>query len=56
MVAGPCDDASRAEKLESDRTLVLRPIVTDRTRQVMSGTLLKMTGRWGCCVRSSYDR
>ena len=46
------DDAGRAEKLESDRTLVLRPITTDRTRPVMSGTLLETTGRWGCCVRS----
>ena len=34
------------QKLESDRTLVLRPIMTDRTRPVMSGTLLEMTGRW----------
>ena len=32
------DDAGRAEKLESDRTLVLRPIATDRTCPVMSGT------------------
>ena len=35
------------QKMESDRTLVLRPIATDRTRPVMSGTLLEMTGRWG---------
>ena len=39
------------QKLESDRMLVLRPITTDRMRPVMSGTLLEMTGRWGCCVR-----
>ena len=39
------------QKLESDRTLVLRPIMTDRMRPVMSGTLLEMTGRWGICVR-----
>ena len=47
-----CGDAGRAEKLESDRTLVLCLIATDRTRPVMSGTLLETTGRWGCCVRS----
>ena len=46
------DDAGRAEKLESDRTLVLRPIATDRTRPVMSGTLLEMTGHWRLSVRS----
>ena len=40
------------QKLESDRTLVLRPITTNRTRPVMSGTLLETTERWGCCVRS----
>ena len=48
-------------KLESDRTLVLRPITFDRTRLVKVGTLLETTGRWGfsvrsvesCCVRSS---
>ena len=40
------------QKLESDRTLVLRPIMTDRMRPVMSGTLLEMIGCWGCCVRS----
>ena len=40
------------QKLESDRTLVLRPIATVRTRPVMSGTLLEMTGRWSCCVWS----
>ena len=34
------------QKLESDRTLVLRPIAIDRTCPVMSGTLLEMTGRW----------
>ena len=48
------DDTGRAEKLESDRTLVLRPIVTDRMRSVMFGTLLEMTGHWGCCVRSVH--
>ena len=32
--------------------LVLHPIATDRTHPVMSGTLLEMIGRWGCCVRS----
>ena len=32
--------------------LVLRPIVFNRTRPVMSGTLLEMTGCWGCSVRS----
>ena len=40
------------QKLESDRTLVLRPIAIDRTRPVMSGTLLETIGRWGCYVRS----
>ena len=49
-----CDDVGRAEKLESDQTLVLRPIATDRTRSVMSGTLLEMTEHWGCCVRSVH--
>ena len=38
--------------LESDRTLVLRPIAFDRTRPVMSGTLLEMTERWRLSVRS----
>ena len=32
-------------KLESDRTLVLRPIAFDRTRLVMLGSLLETTGR-----------
>ena len=45
-------DAGRAEKLESDRTMVLRLITTDRTRPVMSGTLLEMTERWRLKVRS----
>ena len=36
----------------SDQTLVLCPIAFDRMRPVMSGTLLEMTGRWGCYVRS----
>ena len=39
------DDVGRAEKLESDRTLVLRPIAFDRTRPVMLGSLLETTGR-----------
>ena len=39
------------QKLESDQTLVLRPITFNRTRPVMSGTLLEMTGHWGCCVQ-----
>ena len=34
--------------------LVLCLIATDRTRPVMSGTLLEMTGRWGCCVWSVH--
>ena len=38
-------DVGDVEKVEKDRTLMLRPIVTDRTRPVMSGTLLEMTGR-----------
>ena len=45
-------DVGTAEKLESDQTLVLRPITTDQMRPVMSSTLLEMTGRWGCCVQS----
>ena len=45
-------DVDDEEKLEKDRTLMLRLIVIDRTRPVATGTLLKMTGRWGCCVRS----
>ena len=40
------DDVGDAEKLEKDRTLMLRPIVTDWTRQVETGTLLETTGRW----------
>ena len=43
-------DVGRGEA-GSDRTLVLRPIAIDRTRPVMSGTLLETTGRWACCVR-----
>ena len=39
------DDTGRADKLESDRTLVLHPIAIDRMRLVMSGTLLEITGR-----------
>ena len=45
-------DIGDAEKVEKDQMLMLRPIVIDRTRPVMIGTLLEMTGRWGCCVRS----
>ena len=45
-------DVGDAEKVEKDQTLMMRPIVTDRTRPVMSGTLLETTGRWGCYVRS----
>ena len=41
-------DVGDTEKLEKDQTLMLRPIVTDRTRPVMSGTLLEMTGCWDC--------
>ena len=40
-------DVGDAEKLEKNRTLLLRPIVTDRTRPDMNGTLLEVTGRWG---------
>ena len=45
-------DVDDAEKVEKDRTLMLHPIVIDRTRPVVTGTLLETTGRWGCCVRS----
>ena len=38
-------DIGDVEKLEKDRTLMLRPIVIDRTRPVVTGTLLKMIGR-----------
>ena len=40
-------DVGDTEKLEKDRMLMLRPIVTDRTRPVTTGTLLEMIGRWG---------
>ena len=40
-------DVGDAEKLEKDRTLVLCPIVTDRTCLDVTGTLLEMTGCWG---------
>ena len=40
------------QKLESGRTLVLRPITFDRTRPIKVGTLLEMTGRWWLSVRS----
>ena len=39
------DDVGNAEKLEKDRTLVLCPIVTDRTHPVATDTLLEMTER-----------
>ena len=39
------DDVGDAEKVEKDQMLMLRPIVIDRTRSVMSGTLLETTGR-----------
>ena len=45
-------DVGDIEKVEKDRTLMLRPIVTHRTRPVATGTLLETTGRWGCYVRS----
>ena len=45
-------DVGDAEKVEKDQTLMLHPIVTDRTRLVTIGTLLETTGLWGCCVRS----
>ena len=37
-------DVGDTEKLEKDRTLMLRPIVTDRTHPVATGTLLEMIG------------
>ena len=45
-------DVGDTEELEKDRTLMLHPIVTDRMRPVATSTLLEMTGRWGCYVRS----
>ena len=45
-------DVDDEEKLEKDRTLMLRPIVTDRTRLVATGTLLETIGRWGCYIWS----
>ena len=39
-------DVGDAKKLEKDRTLMLCPIVTDRTRLVATRTLLEMIGRW----------
>ena len=39
-------DVGDAEKVEKDWTLMLRPIVIDRTRPVATGTLLETTGRW----------
>ena len=39
-------DVGNAEKLEKDRTLMLRPIVIDWTRPVVTGTLLEMSERW----------
>ena len=44
-------DVGNAEKVEKDRTLMLRPIVTDWTRPITTGTLLETTGRWGCYIR-----
>ena len=38
-------DVGDTEKLEKDKTLTLRPIMTDRTRPVATGTLLETTGR-----------
>ena len=37
------DDVGDTEKLEKDQTLTVRPIVTDRTCPVVTGTLLEMT-------------
>ena len=37
-------DVGDAEKVEKDRMLMLRPIVTDRTCSDTTGTLLEMTG------------
>ena len=45
-------DVGDAKKVEKDRTLMLRPIMTDRMHPVATGTLLEMTERWSCCVRS----
>ena len=45
-------DIGDAEKVEKDQTLMLRPIVIDRTRSVVTGTLLETTERWGSYVRS----
>ena len=39
-------DVGDEEKLEKDRTLMLRPIMTDWTRPVATSTLLETTGRW----------
>ena len=40
-------DVGDAEKLEKDRTLMLRPIVTDRMRPATTRTLLEVTRRRG---------
>ena len=45
MVRLTYGDIGDTEKLEKDRTLMLCPIVTNRTRPVVTGTLLEMTGR-----------
>ena len=45
-------DVGNIEKVEKDWTLMLRPIMTDRTCPIVTGTLLEMTGRLGCCVWS----
>ena len=39
------DDVGDAEKVEKDRTLMLCPIMTDRTHPVVTGTLVETTGR-----------
>ena len=44
-------DVGDTEKVVKDQTLMMRPIVTDRTRPITAGTLLEMTECWGCCVR-----
>ena len=44
---GEGTEARNVEKLEKDRTLMLRLIETNRTCLVVTRTLLEMTGRWG---------
>ena len=48
-------DIGGTEKVEKDRTLMLRPIVTDRTRPVTTGTLLR-PATLSSYVQSSLDR